>query len=47
MDTPMMTCLKEHEKGNRRLKKTYTEGRLKTEILKEVIEKSAEAVSAL
>ena len=39
MDLPMMTRLKELEAENTRLKKMYAEERLKSEILKEVLEK--------
>lgn len=39
MDLPMMTRLKELEAENSRLKKMYAEERLKSEILKEVLEK--------
>ena len=39
MDLPMITKLKELEQENSRLKKMYAEERLKSEILKEVLEK--------
>ena len=39
MDVSMMARLKELEEENRRLKKMYTEERLKAEILNEVITK--------
>jgi putative transposase len=39
MDLPMITKLKELEQENSRLKKMYAEEKLKSEILKEAIEK--------
>jgi putative transposase len=39
MDASMMSRLKELEDENRRLKKMYAEERLKSEVLKEAIEK--------
>lgn len=39
MDASMMARLKELEDENRRLKKMYAEERLKSDILKEAIEK--------
>ena len=39
LDLPMMTRLKELESENARLKKMYAEERLKSEILREVLEK--------
>lgn len=39
MDLPMMTRLKELEAENNRLKKMYADERLKSEILREVLEK--------
>ena len=42
----MMARLKELEYENRRLKKMYAEERLKSDILKEAIEKSGKAVSS-
>ena len=39
MDASMMARLKELEDENRRLKDTYAEERLKSEVLKEAIEK--------
>lgn len=39
MDLPMMSRLKELETENNRLKKMYAEERLKSEILREVLEK--------
>jgi putative transposase len=39
MDLSMMTRLKELEAENNRLKKMYAEERLKSEILREVLEK--------
>ena len=39
MDASMMTRLKELEDENRRFKKMYAEVRLKSDILKEAIEK--------
>jgi putative transposase len=39
MDLPMITRLKELEQENSRLKKMYAEEKLKSEILKEAIEK--------
>jgi len=39
MDASMMSSLKELEDENRRLKKMYAEERLKSEVLKEAIEK--------
>jgi len=39
MDLPMITKLKELEIENSRLKKMYAEERLKSEILREVLEK--------
>ena len=39
MDVPMMSRLKELEAENSRLKKMYSEERLKAEILEEAIEK--------
>lgn len=39
MDASMMARLKELEDENRRLKKMYAEERLKSEVLKEAIEK--------
>ena len=41
----MMTCLKELEAENQRLKKMYIEERLKAEIAREAIKKSGGAVS--
>jgi len=46
MDASMISRLKELEDENRRLKKMYAEERLKSEVLKEAIEKSGEAISA-
>lgn len=46
MDASMMARLKELEYENRRLKKMYAEERLKSDILKEAIEKSGKAVSS-
>lgn len=46
MDASMMARLKELEDENRRLKKMYAEERLKSDILKEAIEKSGKAVSS-
>lgn len=39
MDLPMITRLKELEVENARLKKMYAEERMKSEILKEILEK--------
>jgi putative transposase len=40
MELPMITRLKELEIENTRLKKMYADERLKSEILREVLEKS-------
>ncbi len=41
----MMSCMKELEEENRRLKKMYLEEKLKPEIVSEALEKSGEAIS--
>ncbi len=40
MGAPLMTRMKELEDENRRLKKMYTEERLKSEVIQEAMEKS-------
>jgi putative transposase len=45
MDTSMMARMKELEAENARLKKMYAEERLKSDILKEAMAKSGEAIS--
>ena len=45
MDASMMSRLKELEDENRRLKKMYAEVQLQTDVLKEAMAKSGEAVS--
>lgn len=44
MDASLMARLKELEDENRRLKKMYAEERLKAEIIKEALEKKADAI---
>ncbi len=45
MDASLMQRMKELEDENRRLKKMYLEEKLKSEIAREAIEKSGEAIS--
>jgi len=45
MDASLMKRMKELEDENRRLKKMYAEEKLKSEIAREAIEKSGEAIS--
>ena len=44
MDASLMTCMKELEDKNRRLKKMYAEKRLKAEIIQEAMVKSGKAL---
>jgi putative transposase len=44
MDVSLISCLKELEEENRRLKKMYAEERLKADIVQEALKKSGEAI---
>jgi len=46
MDASMVSRMKELEDENRRLKKMYAEVQLQADVLKEVMQKSGEAISA-
>ena len=46
MDVSMMARTKELEDENRRMKKMYTDEKLKAEVVAEALDKSGEAISA-